>query len=132
VFFFGMAGLDADSALFPRLIGVPAVGFALVSLAVQTLPPPLAALRHAEGDRIGLRRLAVGIALPVAYLALWTPLGFQLDTLAFLVVSPMLLGFRRPLVLVGVAAVTTALFVFLFHLGSGAILPDGILHVGSP
>ncbi len=134
LYFSDIPRLDPDSALFPRLMGYPVVAFALLSLGVQTLPQ-LARIRYAgaEGpDRIRVRRLAVAVLLPIVYLLLWEPLGFQLDTLAFLTVAPALLGFRRPVALVSVAIAVAVLFAFLFHLGSGAILPSGVLHVEWP
>jgi len=134
VYFFDVPHLDSDSALFPRLMGYPAVAFALVSLVVQTLPP-LATIRYAEEDgtdRIRLHRLGIAVLLPIAYLMLWTPLGFQLDTLVFLILAPLVLNFRRPVILVGVAVTTAALFAFLFHLGGSAVLPAGVLHLEWP
>lgn len=105
----------------------------MLSLAVQTLPL-LARLRDVaeSSDRIDLAQLALGLLLTVVYLALWEPLGFQLDTVAFLIFAPALLGFRHALVLVAVAFGIAILFAFLFHLGSGAILPAGVFHVEWP
>lgn len=79
-----------------------------------------------------LARFALGPAFVALYLVLWEPLGFQLDTVLFLLLAPALLGFRRPVALVAIALATAILFAFLFHLGSGAILPSGALHVEWP
>lgn len=105
----------------------------LVSLAIQTLRP-LAGLREDGGtfERARLPRLALAVGLTVGYLALWQALGFQIDTVVFLMLSPMLLGFRRPIVLLAIAVATAILIAFLFHLGSGAILPAGVLRVEWP
>lgn len=128
-----LAALSAQSALFPRLIAFPLAALTFVSLAVQTLPPLRALRDPAERtDRLDLRRLAIGPVLTLLYLVLWEPLGFQLDTVLFLIVAPALLGYRRGLVLVAVAFGIAILFAYLFHLGSGAILPAGILHVEWP
>lgn len=132
VYAFQFQALEAESALFPRLIGYPVIALAVVSMAIQTLPQ-LARLRdEAVSARVDLVRLGVAVSLTAIYLLLWVPLGFQLDTLVFLMVVPMLLGFRRPLILVAVAVGTAVLFAFLFHLGAGAILPAGVLHLRWP
>lgn len=127
------SSLDPESALFPRLIGYPVAALTLASLAIQTLPP-LAWLRDAEGaiERIVLPRLGVAIVLTAAFILLWDPLGFQLDTVVFLLVAPALLGFRRPAIMGATAIGTALLFVFLFHLGAGAILPAGVFHLRYP
>lgn len=119
--------------MFPRLIGYPVIALALLSLAIQTLPK-LAVLRNAEGGvgRVELPRLGIGVLLIGVYLLLWGPLGFQLDTFVFLTLSPMVLGFRQPLILIAVALGTAVLFAFLFHLGAGSILPAGFLHIRWP
>jgi hypothetical protein len=109
------------------------VALVLVSLAIQTLRP-LAGVREDGGtfEPVRLSRLALAVGLTAGYLALWKPLGFQIDTVVFLMVSPMLLGFRRPIVLLAIAVATAILIAFLFHLGSGAVLPAGVLRVGWP
>lgn len=127
------ATLDAQSTLFPRLIAFPLIALVLGSLGIQTLPP-LAGLRGVVDGSAQLRlaRLALGPLFVGLYIALWEPLGFQLDTILFLTLTPTLLGLRRPIALVTIALGTALLFAFLFHLGSGAILPSGILRVEWP
>ena len=127
------AALDAQSSLFPRLIGYPVAALTVVSLGIQTIGS-FARFRDADGasDRMHVARLALGILFTVAYIALWQPLGFQIDTVVFLMVAPALLGFRRPFVLLAIALGLAILVVFLFHLGSGAILPRGLLRVEWP
>lgn len=133
VYAFQFGALEPESALFPRLIGYPVIALAVISIGIQTLPQ-LARLRDDEAvsGRVDLSRLGVAVALTAAYLLLWDVLGFQLDTLVFLMIAPLLLGFRRPLILLAVAVGTALLFAFLFHLGAGAILPAGVLHLRWP
>lgn len=133
LYLFQFTGLDAESTLFPRLIGYPVIALALMSLGIQTLPR-LAVLRNAETalNRIELPRLGMAVLMTAVYLLLWTPLGFQLDTVVFLTLAPLLLGFRGPVILIAVAVGTAILFAFLFHLGAGAILPSGFLHIRWP
>ncbi len=119
----------SDSTLFPRLIAYPVLGLAIVDLALELLTKRSASTEESE---ISVDYLLRGIALGILFLVLWNPLGFALDAIVFLLVAPQLLGIRwtRAPVLLGVGVVTAALFLFLFHLGSGSILPKGVLHVG--
>jgi hypothetical protein len=118
-----------QTTLFPRLVGYPVLVLALFSLGRE-----LIALvgRHASEPRLNLPQLALAGAFGLAYLALWQLLGFALDTIWFLTVTPWILSrqTRQLPVYFGVGVATAALFSFLFHLGSGAILPRGIFNVG--
>lgn len=70
-----------------------------------------------------------GFLVAVGYFVLMLWVGFGLGTVVFLASSPVLLG--QPLkrwwgfLLIGL--VTAALFLFLFQLGSGLVLPTGWL-----
>lgn len=134
LYFSQFAQLDAQATLFPRLVGYPVAAFVLLSLAIQTLP----SLRRLRGDdtaeRVRLKPFLAGPALAAGYLALWTPLGFQLDTVVLLIVAPLVLGHspRRLPLFAAIGVATAVLFAFLFHLGSGAILPTGFLHAEWP
>lgn len=119
-----------QSTLFPRLIGYPVLGLSILGLALEVLR---ARRTEPAGDGpVVLGDLALGVGLGVLYGLLWGFLGFVVDTIVFLLVAPVALGYalRRTLWLLGVGVATAALFTFLFHLGSGAILPRGILPVG--
>ncbi len=123
------------STLFPRLVGYPVLGLALVSLVLEGLRgrhPVPAAASHAGREWISVRDVLWAVAFGAGYLALWEPLGFVLDTVVLMVAAPLILGYprRRWLWLVGIGIATAALFTFLFHLGAGAILPQGFLNVG--
>ncbi|TAN20733.1 MAG: hypothetical protein EPN30_09900 [Actinomycetota bacterium] len=120
---------SADSTLFPRLIAYPVLGLVIIDLALELLTKRS---RSMEESEIAVSYLLRGVALGVVYLLLWNVLGFALDTIVFLLFAPLLLGIRwtRAPILLGVGVVTAVLFLFLFHLGSGAILPKGVLHVG--
>jgi len=129
------SSLPDQSTLFPRLISYPVAAMTLVALGMVVVPRPGRAPADGEApERIRPRRLFLGPVLGVVYLLLWEPLGFQLDTILFLVLAPLLLGYpkRRISLLAAIAVTTAVLFVFLFHLGSGSILPSGLLRVEWP
>lgn len=127
--------LPATSTLFPRLVTVPMVILALVSLVRQ-----LGNGRHGEGEQeeegssVDLGGLLGAVAAGAVYVLLWTVLGFVLDTVVFIAVVPLLAGFgpwrRRWPITLGLGLAVAALFLYLFHLGSGSILPGGVWHVG--
>lgn len=121
-----------DSALFPRLIGFPMLGLALLGLGVEVAGWISTRRRSSEATRVDWKNLALAVAMGIVYLILWSPLGFVLDTVVFMVWAPLALGYvraRAPLLL-GLGIATAGLFAFLFHLGSGAILPRGFFNVG--
>lgn len=117
------------------MIGYPVAALALASLTIQVLPL-LSRLRIADAAAAPIRlpRLGLALLLALLYFALWIPLGFQLDTVLFLIVAPLMLGQRPRFIgrLIAIAVAIALLFVFLFHLGSGAILPSGFLHLEWP
>ena len=147
--------IAATSTLFPRLITVPLAVLTLISLVRELLQRPqpgeaapqslteaapqslteAAAEGEADGtDRIDWRALLGAIGLAAVYIALWKLLGFVVDTVIFIAVVPLLYGFgpwrrRWPLTL-GLGLAVAFLFVYLFHLGSGSILPGGFWNVG--
>lgn len=118
-----------SSSLFPRLIGFPVLGLTLAGLGIEALQ--WRRDRSRESSVHG-KNLILGVAMGLVYLVLWLPLGFVLDTILFMLWAPLMLGFARSraLILLALGIATAGLFAFLFHLGSGAILPKGYFDVG--
>ncbi len=140
LYFGRFSRLPLQSTLFPRLVGYPVAALALASLGVEIFHL-MYRTGGAEGGepealqaRTRLSRLSLAAALGIVYLLLWEPLGFELDTVVFLLLVPLGLGqpLRRLPVLLVIAVATAVLFAALFHLGSGAILPSGALGVQWP
>ncbi len=128
---------DSSSTLFPKLVGYPVLILALVSLGLEVLQliqrrPARSAQPHRE--QISLVNLLIALALGIVYFLLWTPLGFELDSVVLMIVAPIVLGYpkRRIIVLALIGFLTAALFTYLFGLGSGAILPLGYFNIGWP
>ena len=125
---------DSSATLFPRLVGYPVFILALVSLALdvmQLVRRWSTVVSRPDREQISLVNLFIGVVLAVLYFALWTPLGFELDTVVLMVVAPIVLGYprRRIIVLIAIGFFISALFTFLFGLGSGAILPLGYFNI---
>lgn len=125
---------DSSATLFPRIAGYPVFILALVSLVLdvgQLVRRWSTVVSRPDREQISLVNLFIGVVLAVLYFALWTPLGFELDTVVLMVVAPIVLGYprRRIIVLIAIGFFISALFTFLFGLGSGAILPLGYFNI---
>lgn len=125
-----MSRYTAQEALFGHFVAYPMLVLVVASL-IQ------------DGYRLSQRRshpdqtsspLAPywGLGAGVAYLAAMVVLGFGIATVAFLTLVPVWLGqpWRHAwrFLLIGLA--TAALFLFLFQLGSGIVLPAGLWQGG--
>lgn len=125
---------DSSATLFPRIAGYPVFILALVSLVLdvgQLVRRWSTVVSRPDREQISLVNLFIGVVLAALYFALWTPLGFELDTVVLMVVAPIVLGYprRRIIVLIAIGFFISALFTFLFGLGSGAILPLGYFNI---
>lgn len=128
---------DSSATLFPRLVGYPVLILALASLVldiVQLVQRRPKVLSQPAREQISLLNLLIGMVLAVLYFALWTPLGFELDSVVLMIVAPIVLGYpkRRIIILIAIGFFIAALFTFLFGLGSGAILPLGYFNIRWP
>jgi hypothetical protein len=116
---------------FPRLIAYPVAALAFVSI-VRRIPPLRRAAEAAAPVEahaaIDVRLLALGIGLAAAYAALWSVLGFALDTVALLVVGPKLLGLgpKGLAACAGIAVAIVVLFSYLFGTSGMGVLPGGV------
>ena len=121
-----------QSILFPRLISYPVLVFCLWSLLAEGIRFRRNR-QKADESRVDGWALVTPVIGGVVYLVLWNTLGFMLDSVLFISLFPFFAGYgpiRLLPITFGVGVAVGLLFTFLFHLGSGAILPQGILNWG--
>lgn len=128
---------DSKATLFPRLVGYPVLILALVSLVLEVVQSIKRGKRQSDvsqRERISLPNLFVALIFGVVYFFLWTPLGFELDSVVIMIVAPLVLGYplRRVFILAVIGFLMAGLFTYLFGLGSGAILPLGYFNIRWP
>lgn len=128
---------DSKATLFPRLVGYPILLLSLASLVLeitQLIQRRPKRSSQSQREQISLVNLFTALVFGVIYLFLWTPLGFELDSVVLMVVAPIVLGYpvRRIAILAIVGFLTAGLFTYLFGLGSGAILPIGYFNIRWP
>ena len=128
-FFFDTWHFRAAAALFPRLVsGIVAV-LCLYGLgeSIWTAVRGKAPARKAKAE--GPRAIAwYWVVLTMAaYLALIVVIGFNLATLAFMILFPPLIGFRRWVIIVPFAVIMTAAVAYSFGSILHVQLPIGIL-----
>lgn len=110
----------SEPALFPRIVGVAGVLLAAAIVARALMSP------SAKTDALDVRRLWLAVAAPIVYaIGMWL-LGYWIASAAALIVFPLLLGFRRPVLVVGTAVGIVVFFgVVLGYLD--VRLPKGLL-----
>ena len=75
----------------------------------------------------GMQRLFAGIAIIIAYAALWEPLGFLIATPLAMMAIMLLLGYRRYLMMVIFSLGTTFVIFGAFSFFLNVTMPLGIL-----
>lgn len=113
----------AEPALFPRIVGV--VG---ALLAAGIVIRALVSARPVESaaDKHEYRRLPLAVAAPIAYgIALWL-LGYWLASALALIAFPLLLGYRRVLLLI-IASIGVIVFFGVVLPYLEVRLPKGLL-----
>jgi hypothetical protein len=111
---------------FPIIIGVVAlIGLAMIT--IHTVKEkrkgdiPMLNLRSIDG-----RMVFINVLLLAAYVGLLDVIGFVLATFAYVLVAPLSMGYRKPLVLAVFASVTTAAMVVIFGIVFYVPLPRGV------
>lgn len=124
---------NPTAALFPRLVSIVSLVFIVWTIAQRCL-----ALRRkaksspdtkAEAGRKGEGALAWywSLATMVGYFVLIYLLGFTLVTLIYLLVVPLLLGYRRYKTVLITGVLSTAAFITVFSYVLHARIPEGIV-----
>ena len=114
----------AEAALFPRIVGTIGLVFA-ISVGVAALRGRTAG--DFKSDVLDPRIVRLAIAAPVVYaIALWV-LGYWIASIGALILFPWLIGYRRPVLVIVSAILTTLFFAVLLHymqvrLPMGAVL----------
>ncbi len=129
VFFVMTFNYRPAAALFPRIVTIIVAALCIYELGVSlraALAGQLAAREQREEVARGLRWYHALLAI-AAYCALIYVLGFDLATLAFLIVFPPLTGYRRWIIIVIAAVVITVLVEVSFVRFLHVPLPKGWL-----
>lgn len=124
-------GLRFTPSLFPRIVG--GIGLLLViTVIVRSLLARRRGLvtKPEEPDTFLLappRKRIVALAAPVAYAGLFVLFGFYASAAASTVLTPWLLGYRRPVVLILTGIAITVGLDLLFSTTLGMPVPNGIV-----
>ncbi len=111
---------------FPIILGVIAL-IALAMITIHTIKEkrkvdiPMLNLRSIDGRMVFINVLALA-----AYIGLLDIIGFVLATFIYLVVAPLSMGYRKPVVLTIFSSLTTAIMVVVFGIVFYVPLPRGV------
>ena len=111
---------------FPIIISVIAL-IALAMITIHTIKEkrkvdiPMLNLRSIDG-----RMVLINVVVLAAYVGLLDVIGFVLATLIYLVVAPLSMGYRKPVLLTIFSSVTTAVMVVVFGIVFYVPLPRGV------
>lgn len=123
-------GGGIDAALYPRLIATAVIILGLV-LVVKGIQARLTAAGAATGAATPGGRSWLVLPAIYATLVVFTlvliDVGYVIASLVLIAVILLLLGERRPLVVVVVSTAVTAGIFLAFRYGFNIVLPEGIL-----
>ena len=111
---------------FPIIIGVVAlIGLAMITIHTvkekRKVDIPMLNLRSIDG-----RMVFINVLLLAGYVGLLDIIGFVLATFAYLVLAPLSMGYRKPVVITVFASLTTAIMVVVFGIVFYVPLPRGM------
>lgn len=111
----GGAATTLGPQWWPTVLGLLALGLAVMLLLTAALRPPPDRGETLSIGRGGIRRVAATIGLLVGYVILWqTPVGYAVTTVLFLVAAMWVSGARSWKALLVFPVATTAFIVVLF------------------
>jgi hypothetical protein len=127
----GSLGMRATAALFPRVIGTAGL-LCLVLIwfqAFNATPTSRTVSNEEEDDfrQASPRTRFLALAAAPAYGLIFWLAGFYVAAAATIFGIPMLLGYRRPVVLAVLAAVSTLLIGLLFSTALDLQMPHGLI-----
>ena len=111
---------------FPIIIGIIAL-IGLVVITIHTIKEkrkvdiPMLNLRSIDGGMV-----FINVLLLAGYVGLLDIIGFVLATFAYLVLAPLSMGYRKPVVITVFASLTTAIMVVVFGIVFYVPLPRGV------
>ncbi len=120
------SAVDPGAAYFPTLIAGLVIILCVV-LIVRSLMGKGADINETVPVTSGLKRACLGVALFVAYCALFKPLGFVLDTILLCFLGMLLLQNRKYIQMIVISVVTSVAIYVIFADFLGAKLPAGVL-----
>ena len=111
---------------FPIIIGIIAlIGLAMITIHTikekRKVDIPMLNLRSIDG-----RMVFINVLVLAAYVGLLDVIGFVLATLIYLLVAPLSMGYRKPVVLALFSSVTTAIMTVVFGIVFYVPLPRGV------
>ena len=111
---------------FPIVIGIIAlIGLAMITIHTikekRKVDIPMLNLRSIDG-----RMVFINVLVLAAYVGLLDVIGFVLATLIYLLVAPLSMGYRKPVVLALFSSVTTAIMTVVFGIVFYVPLPRGV------
>ena len=111
---------------FPIIVGVIAL-IGLVMITIHTVKEkrkvdiPMLNLSSVDG-----RMVFINVLILAAFVGLLDVIGFVLATFAYLVVAPLSMKYRKPMLLAVFAGITTAVMVVVFGMVFYVPLPRGV------
>lgn len=111
---------------FPIVIGIIAlIGLAMITIHTikekRKVDIPMLNLRSIDG-----RMVFINVLVLAAYVGLLDVIGFVPATLIYLVVAPLSMGYRKPVIIAVFASVTTAVMTVVFGIVFYVPLPRGM------
>lgn len=111
---------------FPIVVGIIAlIGLAMITIHTikekRKVDIPMLNLRSIDG-----RMVFINVLVLAAYVGLLDVIGFVLSTLIYLVVAPLSMGYRKPVLLAVFSGVTTAVMTVVFGMVFYVPLPRGV------
>lgn len=113
------SGIPADSALIPNEMNADSKGMKILE-------------GESDPAKVRLTGLGLAVGLTVAYAVLFRVLGFAVDSVALIVVGPLVFGqpLRRAPILILVGVILVIILSILVHLSGVFPLPTGVFHIG--
>ena len=129
--FWGASDFSPEARLFPRMISIVAMASAAI-ICVQSAQKALVIRRDPEGIRdetahLSWRDILISYAGPPLYCVAIALLGFWIASAIFLAGLLVMLGTRRPPVVLAIIVGTLSSIYVAFDLVFGIELPGGIL-----
>jgi hypothetical protein len=118
---------QSASAYFPRLLAI-FVAILAASLGFSRFKAPAEAcetVNDANAELLGFAKVVVSL---LVYTGALLVIGFNVATILFLLAMMVLLGARKPLIIVPVALGLTALLAFLFFWFLGVSPPEALIN----
>lgn len=126
-FFVRAEEFGRTAALFPRLVAVASLGFLALALGFQFFGKAKPAKKTPVEKAPDAVPWPSALAVQLGYVGLIVLIGFDIATLAYLLLAPLQMRYRRWKVLTPYAVLLTAAVVLSFTYLFNVRLPEGLL-----